>query len=302
MKRYLRLIMGLVLSCFILTTTGNGQETGLKATPAARSANEYSDAQKLNQTTDAQQQLTLAKDFLNKYPESEIRPVANRYIVTDYIELKDYPQALENAERALKESPDNITVMAEICRMAGETVRNKDLTYVARGEELGRKAIELIEAGKTPLEFKQDVWRPRRDPFLGTVYKSLGLISFYQNKMTDGATSFLEATRRLPKDPYCFYMLAKCRQQEINAKLTEKSSAKVAEKDTPTQASLVDDILRNLARAFVLSEDNNYQWLHAPVENELKYLLEHFKSSKTLDFYVKTVREEIDLGATHTNP
>lgn len=302
MAQFLMTGAQLILVGIMMTVPVMAQDGSLRATPAARSADEYRDAQLLNQPTEPQKLLSLAQQFNSKYPDSEIRPVANRYIVSAFIQLKDYPQAIANAERALKENPDNITIMTEICRMGSEAAHTKDFTNAVLADQMGRNAIVMIENGKIPLEYKPEIWRTRRDAFLGSVYKSLGVLAFYQNKMEDGGVAFQEATRRLPNDPYCFYMLAKCRQQEITKRLTAASTKETAKKDNSSEKDRLEDIIYNMARAFVLSEQSTYQWLHSSVENELKYLIDNFKPSKSLELYVKAAREEINVGPTHVNP
>src|SRR5205823_6240561 len=105
-----RLCGGLFILFGLLSMTAFAQDNGVpRATPTARSADEFKEAQALGQITDPQKLLVFAQQFLIKYPDSEIRPIANRYIVSSFIQVKDYPQAVANAERALKERPDNLT-------------------------------------------------------------------------------------------------------------------------------------------------------------------------------------------------
>jgi tetratricopeptide (TPR) repeat protein len=301
MDRYLRHKWLYILVCLSICASGAmAQSTSpLRPTPSARNAEELGDAKTLYKTTDPQQQIVLSRQFLEKYSEGKLRGIAYRYLISALIKLNDYEQAVAMAKLALAEKPDNLSVMGEICLMGSERAHAKDFTYTEISRELCTKALNLIDAGKFPYEYSFEDWKNRRDFFLGGLHKSLGIISYYEEKWSEAADQFLMATRMVPKDPYSFYLLAKCRYNELRGAEALVAAAEPAGKAKKHGKQVVvnddgekyEEVLLNLARALVLSEQQEYQWLRSPVESELQFLGENLKLAKPVDTYIQAARD-----------
>ena len=267
----------------------------LRPTPSARNAEELNDAKTLYQATDPQQQIKLARQFLEKYSEGKLRGIAYRYLVGALIKTQDYEQAVATAMKALEEKPDNLSVINEVCLLGSERAHSKDFTYAQISRELCKKAHNLIDSGKFPYEYSLEDWKDRRDLFLGNLHKSLGIIGYYEEKWGEAAEEFLMATRMVPKDPYSFYLLAKCRYNELRgsdvAAAETGKGKKSAKSAAPDDSEKYEEVLLNLGRALVLSEQSEYQWLHGPVESELQLLGQNLKLSKPIDYYVQAARD-----------
>lgn len=278
--------LGLLVSLIILLhPSAIGAQTRTRPLPTARSAEEFNDAQAMGKITDAKEQITVAQKFLEKYQDSLIRPIAFRYIVVANVQLKEYARAMEMAERAINEQPDNFSVITEICRMASDLAHMKDLTHAPRARELGNKALESLNNGTIPYEFNEETWRMRRDMYVGNLRKSLGIIAYFLEQWSEASEHFTAATNFFPTDPYSYYLLAKC-QYNVAAKTKEPAADKI------------EAMMSNLAIAFVLSEASAYAWLHSPVEAEMKVAGQNFKVQKSAEIYIQDARSKLTQNAS----
>lgn len=275
----------LLLSCAVQAQS-SGRDF-LRPVPTASSAVELSDIEALYKAVEPQRQLELAQSFLAKYPQSSLRGIAYRYIVTSLAQLKQNDLAVEAARKALAERKDNLSVMAEICRMGSEEARAKVFTNSIVAVEMGTLALAMVEAGTIPYEYSDADWNSRRDLFVGTLHKSLGVIYFYQEKWSDASRHFLNASQMLPRDPYGFYMLAKSR---FNDAYQKKATIPV------------EEIVDSLAKAYVLTDNDSYRWLQSTVNTELQYLEAQFKPARPIDSYIQAVKEKIVVNATAPMP
>lgn len=274
----------------LFTGSVHAQDSGkgfFRPVPTASSSIELSDIEALYKAVEPQHQLELAQAFLSKYPQSSLRGIAYRYLVTSLVQLKQDSLAAEFALKALEERKDNLSVMAEICRMGSEEARAKDFSNSTLAIELGTRALAMIDAGTVPYEYSDADWNNRRDLFLGTLHKSLGIIYFYQEKWKDASRHFLSASQMLPRDPYGFYMLAKSR---FNDAYQSKGVIPV------------EDIVDSLARAYVLTDSDSYRWLQSTVNAELQYIGSQYKPAKSIDSYIQAVKDQIVVNATAPMP
>lgn len=274
----------------LLTGSAQAQEPGkgfFRPVPTASSAVELADIEALYKAVEPQLQLDLAQAFLAKYPQSSLRGIAYRYIVTSLVQLKQNSLAVETALKALAERKDNLSVMAEICRMGSEEARSKVFDNATVAIEMGTRALAMVDAGTIPYEYSDADWNSRRDLFVGTLHKSLGIIYFYQEKWKDASRHFLSASQMLPRDPYGFYMLAKSRFNEAY-----QSKASIP----------VEELVGNLAKAYVLTDNDSYRWLQSTVNTELQYIGSQYKPAKPIDSYIQAVKEQIVVNATAPMP
>ncbi|MBL8150194.1 MAG: hypothetical protein JNN15_09750 [Blastocatellia bacterium] len=285
---------------FVFTTLGYSQDSEkssfFRPVPTAKNSKELADIEPLYTSTDPQQQIEIARQFLQKHPQSRLRGIAYRYTVAALIQLATRDQAVTTAQQALSEQPDNLSVMFEICRMGSEMAHKKDFTYAEVANEMGKKALALVESGSVPYEYSDEDWKSRKEIFLGTIHKSMGIMAFYQEKWPEAVEAFVNSTKMLPKDPYGFYLLAKSRYSEIAS--VQKPSQKKLDLN-----EVVNEVMKDLARAYVLSEQESFKWLHDPIDKELKYFGQALKLAKPVENYIDFAREEtLNLNVTAPLP
>jgi tetratricopeptide (TPR) repeat protein len=258
-----------------------------KVMPNATSEEEYKDSRLFTEAVETEKQLALAQRFLIKYPKSNIRPLAYRYVVTASIKLKDFTQAIAGAERALEEDPENITILSEICRMGSEQAYSNDFTFILRAEEMGRRAIRLIEQGNIPYEYSPEQWQTNRSAFLSSLYKSIGTLAYFQECWSDSYQQFQSATKLFPNDPYNYLMMAKSELMDLIIGVRSDSQ---------------EHILNNYSRAYVLSERDEYKWMHSTVGSELKLIVDRLKAPKSIEEYIDIARDEINTSTIYAKP
>lgn len=106
--------------------------------------------QSIGQESDDDKKLALAKDFLDKYPKHEGAGWVAGQVEVIYVKQKDYDQALEVAEKAVANNPDDLDVVYNGLK-AAEGKEDPDVlkTWSARTSAIARK---IIASTKTPAD------------------------------------------------------------------------------------------------------------------------------------------------------
>ncbi len=103
--------------------------------------------QSIGQESDDDKKLTLARDFLDKYPKHEGAGWVAGQVEAIYVRQKDYDKALEVAEKALANDPNNLDVAYNGLKAAeGQEDPGLVKTWSARTSQIARKAIAATKA------------------------------------------------------------------------------------------------------------------------------------------------------------
>lgn len=181
---------------------------------------------------------------------------------------KKYPEALGLGKEILADEPENVRVIVDLgyggylaaVSLKNESFNGDALTYA-------RKAIQMIESGKTPTS-----WLPfkGKEDTLAYLYDVVGRVSIKDNP---GAAlgSFIKKAQfetDLKKDPWTYYFIAAAYESGPYAKLSADYTAKFAGKDETPESKLaleninliVDRMVDAYARAVALAgTDAKYQ-------------------------------------------
>ena len=296
-------IIGLIAICLATTFTAfpalaqTTQPQKPAATPAATTQNPectpetklalYNEFRKLFKTEQAKAN-EIAKKWLacpEVAGEEQITPYLKNFVTLyekasrkDKIhELvygsKDYVKALELAKQVLAEEPDNLKVLIDFA-YAGYASKNP--TYQADTMANAKKAIQLIESGKT-----LENWNPyaSKDEALGYLYNTIGSLAVQKNA-ADGLPDLIKAAQfegKLKKLPFTYGTIAEAYEAGPYAKQSEEYKAKYGGKDETPESKLaleninqiIDRMIDAYARAVALAgNDAQYaaakkQWMES---------------------------------------
>ena len=103
--------------------------------------------QSIGQESDDDKKLTLAQDFLDKYPKHEGAGWVAGQVEVIYVKQKNYDKALEVGEKALPNDPSNLDVAYNALK-AAEGKEDPDVlkTWSARTSEIARKIMAATKA------------------------------------------------------------------------------------------------------------------------------------------------------------
>ncbi len=127
------------------------------------------------------------KNFVTKYEKASRKDQVYDLVYNK----KDYAKAFELGKQILAEEPDNLRVLIDVSN-AGYASRKVE-TNNADTLVYAKKAIELIESGKTP---EKENWAPykSKDEALGYLYYTVGLLNAQKNP-AEGLTSVIKAAQ-----------------------------------------------------------------------------------------------------------
>lgn len=207
-------------------------------------------------------------EYLNKWVAAYEKEVRKLQMGAMLYNDKKYAEALTLGKEIVATEPENLRVIIDLgygSYLAAATLKNESfntdaLTYA-------RRAIQLIESGKTPAK-----WEPfkGKDDTLAYLYDVVGRLSIKDNP--DAAlSSFVKKAQfetDLKKDPWTYYFIAAAYENGPYAKLSADYKTKFEGKDETPESKLaleninqvIDRMIDAYARAVALAgTDAKYQ-------------------------------------------
>jgi hypothetical protein len=180
---------------------------------------------------------------------------------------KDFAKAYGMAKQVLADDPENVKVLTALGYegvIASTEARNE--AFNADAATYAQKAIQLIEAGKTP-----DTWAPfkNKEDVLASLYYALGFYNL-KTKPESSVASFLkvaqiDSDRKAATSTY--YYLAAAYQNGPYKRLSEDFSKRFGDKPESPESKaaleginkVVDKMIDAYARAVALAKDPQQQ-------------------------------------------
>ena len=178
------------------------------------------------------------KKWVGAY-EKEIRKVNfQKLLYTD----KNYPEAFKLGGEILADEPDNVKILMDLGYAGYVTSTNKNSTFNAAATNYARKAIQLIESGKT-----LESWTPfpNKDEALAFLTYYLGLNTLQQDPVA-ALPLLLKAAKfesSLKKSPFTYDKIATAYEAGQYAKLSDEYKAKFGgQNESPEQKLALENI------------------------------------------------------------
>ncbi|MGB7926274.1 MAG: hypothetical protein WCF57_23740 [Pyrinomonadaceae bacterium] len=251
-----------------------------------------------------------AKEFLQKYPDHD--PKAIEYLknyVAKYekatvqlqfpklIADKKYNEAFALGKKILASDPENLSVTMNLGYAGYLAAYSKNTAFNADAINYAKRAIEMIESGKTT-----DSWAPftNKDEALAYLNYALGFLNLETNK-SDAITHLVKSAQNeaVKKEPFTYHYLAYA--YETGPYKTESAAVErfTGQPETPeSKAALdslnqtVDRVVDAYARAIAYATDAKYQadkarWMTRLTE---LYKFRHNNSDAGLNEMIANVR------------
>ena len=222
------------------------------------------------------------KEYLKKYPNDtdgkakEVKDWVARFEAQLPVEVqvkvfreKNYPAAFELGKQLLVKDPDNLKILTALgyAGMPASASGNSDFT--ADSMAYAKKAIQLLEAGKAPAD-----WKPfsGKDETLSWLNYSLGLMA-YRTMPSDAATYLSKAVQyEAPpkKDPLLYFYLGTLYSQEYQ-KQSDIYKAKYAGKQETPESKAEFDKVNALLDPAIDAYARAVAWVDADPMNQQKF-------------------------------
>jgi tetratricopeptide (TPR) repeat protein len=253
-------------------------------------AKAYEDAKKYlacpaGQVTEAQQKII---DYLKKWVAAyEEGTKKIKYRTALYNDMK-YPEAYAMGKEILATEPDNLKVLVDLGVNGYLVAPLNNPTLTAESLEYAKKALALLESGKT-----LDDWQPLQSKEVAVAYLNytIGALSLEKDPAT-ALKHLIKAAQfetPLKKSPYTYAYIAGAYETGPYAKQSEDYKAKFSGKDETPESKLalaninqlVDRMIDGYARAVAVAGSDPKFNAQKPVWNESLTTWFKFRNNNT---------------------
>jgi tetratricopeptide (TPR) repeat protein len=164
-------------------------------------------AGQIAQVSDVAQRLSLAEKFQKIFTEAEELNVIRQVILDAYVDANRVDDAFNLASTMLGTQPEDLRVLIEMTRTGTEAAKRQNAKYVAKSQQYGLKAIELIEANKKPANMDDATWA-KLTTVLPQLYQQVGMLSLFSGNSAEGRARLEKAATLDPNDPVNYALIA----------------------------------------------------------------------------------------------
>jgi tetratricopeptide (TPR) repeat protein len=165
------------------------------------------------QGNDADAKIKACDNLLQKFPNSEFKPVALFFLTMSYQDKNDYEKTLVYGEATLKAEPDNYQAMLMLSRVIAVKVRENDLDKEEKlktAEKYANQALEALKTAPRPNPSIPDAqWELAKKDLASQAYEAFAIIALARNQADAAIEQFKKALATTPApDPATFVRLA----------------------------------------------------------------------------------------------
>lgn len=245
-----------------------------------------------NAATDAGAKLTIAEEFVKKYPKSSVLPQLALKVAIEIAKLKDSTQKLAFADRfekafkddqalalvqsarldsfvALKriddafslaatlltKNPEDLHTLMQLSFSGTDEAKRGNGKYLQQSRQYGLKAIEIIEAGNRPANMDEPTWTVHKAA-LPQLYQQTGILAMINKDAADAKARISKSIELKPEDPTGHAILAYFNNNEyVQLATAYKSMPEGKEKaeQLVKLQGMIDGIIDAYAHAVALS-------------------------------------------------
>lgn len=189
--------------------------------PAFKSKEEQAAAVQMFQTMqspDTDAAIKTCDSFLQKFPDSEFKPVALYFLTLSYQTKNDYEKTLTYGEATLKADAGNYQTMLLLAQLVAARTRENDLDKEEKlktAEKYANQALEALKTAPRPNPNISDAqWDMAKRDLEAQAYSAYALIALAQKKTDVAIEQFQKSLATSPvPDPSTMVRLANAQAQ-----------------------------------------------------------------------------------------
>jgi hypothetical protein len=236
-------------------------------------------ADKIAQTADPTQRVTLSENFLKVFNAPEEANIINSVLALAYHAAGRLDDAFRVAEPAAVGNFANpYAVLITLTSAGTEQLQKGNTKYVQQSRQLGLKAVEMLEADQVPAGADAARWGAYKAEQLPVLYNSLAVMSYAAGDKADARQKLEKLAGMNLADAFTYYVLGRMADEDYQALATKYKSASGAEQAELQKQALaqMDKVIDFYARAIALAEgvaryEQLRTGLRADVETYYKY-------------------------------
>jgi tetratricopeptide (TPR) repeat protein len=162
---------------------------------------------------DIDKRIPAAEGFLQKYPQSQYRPMMYQTLVQGYLAKQEVPKMIDAGEKEIALNPNDTPILGLMGQTLARTLNPKApdaMSQLTRAEMYSKRAIEVTPTLTKPAELTDDQFNNAKNNALEMAYSGLGLV-YLQKGQYDQAIPTLEQSLKTDThsepDPVNLYLL-----------------------------------------------------------------------------------------------
>lgn len=183
-----------------------------KKQPAPKTKEEYDAYQKFWTAQDPDEKIKLAEEFLQKYPDSELKSFAYRKEMEAYQQKNDFSKMREFGEKVLEAEPNDAIALILLATAIPERTRDTDLDRdqkLSAAEDYAKRALAAIDKLEKPSpQVTDEQWNQVRNDARSNAWAAMGLVSLQRKQYPPAEEAFRKATQlQAQPDPILWWRL-----------------------------------------------------------------------------------------------
>jgi len=239
---------------------------------------------KIGSLPDPAQQIAGAESYLKLFNAPGDADLVNPYLLNAYISAKRLDEAFALASTALDQSPDPVAIMINLPLAGREEARKGNLKYIAQSKQLALRGVELIESDKKPAAVTDAAWADYKTQWLPVLYQTIGMLSHATGDYADAKLKITKAVALNPLDPINHVFIGSMANDEYQRLAQQyKAATGTAQAELLKKAEAqMDEVIDAYAHAIALAEGNaQYDQLRTDLRPDLEAYYKHRHNKST---------------------
>lgn len=267
--------------------------------PGTKSAEEFEAYSAFSKATADADKIDLGTKFLAEFKDSELRPVIYRELVYVLARTGKHEEVMQLAEAGTKEDPSNITLLMHAAYDASDQALRGNKVFVAKGKELGERAIAALTSGARPAEYTEETWTAQKAMRTAGVQRALGILESESDGHAKAVEYFKASVASDKSDALTHFLLAREQVKDYE----DARSHALAEKNPARKKDRIEEVrkigneaLNSYARSYVLSAAKpELAGFHQSIDTEFRKIfgLIHSGSMAGIDAMIAAAKTEM---------
>lgn len=161
--------------------------------------------------SDADKEVQLGEDFLQKYPTSKYDEAVNSRLTQAYFNKQQFDKMYASSDKALALNPDDVTVLVLVGWVIPHNYDPNDINSehrLAQAEQYEEHAISVLGTMIKPTSMTDDQFSKAKNAALSQAHSGLGLVDFRKQDFANSINE-LQQSEQLAEtpDPTDFYVM-----------------------------------------------------------------------------------------------
>jgi tetratricopeptide (TPR) repeat protein len=215
-------------------------------------------ASEISNVTDATQKLALADRFEKTFRDDKALAIVRSARLDGLVAANRIDEAFTLAASILEKDPEELHALMQMTFAGADEAKRGNGQHVQLSQQYGARAIQLIEANKKPVNMDDVIWTNHKAA-LAQLYQQTGVLAMLTKNLPDAKARLNKAIELQPNDPSSHAVLAYLANSDyMDMANTYKAmpEGKAKSEMLPKVESQMDAVIEEYARVVALATGN----------------------------------------------